>query len=380
MRTPADLKAKLRRQWENGSRREARLLGADAWPVTLPIGLPLSKQVHSSFDAVKHHVDAWKRVKVGEVLWKPVQYRAAHAPIDMPQFWKLSRPSEWIEACSDTTMRNEFECLSKLVEHTNSGFHSLFIRRRSLWREKVLEEVLLAARVAMVLEPGAAAGKPLRALSIEGIDTKFFERNNRLIIALLNVRFDNEVGEIGLESFLGALAEGEHWLLVIDLDGELLPFRKLRIRSSELSERMLSGKRLLIVENEKCEHLLPPAPDTVAVLGAGFNLSWTQAEWLSTKNVAYWGDIDTWGLLYLAKARSNIGRVESLLMTSKVYEAFKDAAVIERVTACETPPPGLNRAEENLYKRLLDEPKGRLEQEFISEREVQSAILSWLAE
>ena len=41
--------------------------------------------------------------------------------------------------------------------------------------------------------------------------------------------FDVGVAALGNETtraFLGAMAEGEHWLLVIDLDGSLLPFRK----------------------------------------------------------------------------------------------------------------------------------------------------------
>ena len=52
--------------------------------------------------------------------------------------------------------------------------------------------------------------------------------------ACLTARFDGEVSKIGLESFLGAIAEGEHWLLLLDLDGSLLPFRQMRVRSSDL--------------------------------------------------------------------------------------------------------------------------------------------------
>lgn len=378
MRTPAELKLKLRRQWDNRAMRESRLLAADlAWPVDISIGRPLPRLLSADLDGVKRHVAAWKRVTIGTVIWEPIRYRSAHAPVNMPVVWRIRKPSEWLDACGDASMKHEFACLATLVEMTNPIFHSLLVRRRSLWRDKSLEEVVQAARVAMALEPGSAAGRPLRSLAIEGIDTKFFERHAGLVTTFLNVRFDDEVGEIGLESFLGALTEGEHWLLVIDLDGSLLPFRKQRIRSSELRETMLPGKRLLIIENEKCQHLLPSVPDTIAVLGAGFDLSWTQAKWLARKNVAYWGDIDTWGLSYLAKTRVNVGNVDALMMTSAIYELYADAAVPERVIAGAKLPIGLNQFERSLYERLLNEPNGRLEQEFVSETEVSKAISCW---
>lgn len=378
MKSPTELKLKLHRQWDNQALREVRLLAAEAtWPVDLSIGRPSPRLLRTDLDAVKQYIAAWKRVKCGEVLWEPITYRATFAAVAMPVTWRLRKPSEWVEACGDASVKYQFECLATLAEVTDSIFHPLLVRRRSLWRDKPLDEVAQAARLALVLEPGLAAGRPLRTLSIEGIDTKFFERHAGLITTLLDVRFDGEVAKIGLEAFLGALAEGDHWLLVIDLDGRLLPFRKQRVRSSELRERMLPGRGLLIVENESCQHLLPVVPETIAVLGAGFNLSWTTAPWLASKSVAYWGDIDTWGLQYLAKARGAIDELSALMMTSETYEQFADAAVAEPVIAELTPPSGLSPLEQALYGRLLHESKGRLEQEFLSPETVEKSITNW---
>jgi hypothetical protein len=314
---------------------------------------------------VKRHVDAWRKVPVGEVVWESVRYRAATSDVDIPTRWKLHRPTEWIVACADSAIRQEFEALAALVDQTAPVFHSHLIRRRSLWRDKPIAEVIQAARLAMALEPGCAGGRPLRLISIEGIDTKFFERNARLVTSLLDVRFDGEVSRIGLETFLGAFAEVDHWLLVMDLDGTLLPFRKQRVRSSELRETMVPGERLLIVENESCQHQLPTVARTIAVLGAGLDLGWTDASWLGTKKVAYWGDIDTWGLQALSRARKEIGQLDALLMTEEVFDQFADSAVPEPVVADTELPTQLHRDEQTLYERLLRETRGRLEQEFL---------------
>lgn len=378
MKSPAELRIVLRRQWENPALREARLLGAEcAWPLVLTIGRPSAHRIRTDLDCVKQHVDAWRNVNVGDVLWEDVPYRAVDTHVRIPVGWRLNKPSEWIDACGGDAMKQEIEAMAMLVEQTAPIFHTLLIRRRSLWREKPLEEVIRAARLAMTLEPGIASGRPLRMLSVEGNDTKFFERYEGLITALLNQRFDGEVSKIGLEAFLGALADGDHWLLVIDLDGSLLPFRKQRVRSSELRAAALPGNQLLIIENENCQHHLPMVPDTIAALGAGFDLNWTSDFRTSGKRIAYWGDIDTWGLLYLARARQWIGRVDALMMTDEVYRQFAAAAVREPVIASTEPPDGLDQAEQSLYRLLLDTPLGRLEQEFIPDEFVRNIILNW---
>jgi len=378
MKSPADLRTVLKRQWENGSLRESRLLGADsAWPVVLSIGRPTATRIRSDLDAVRRHIDTWRSERIGKVVWEPVSYRDATEPVNVPVQWRIGRPSEWIAACGDTTVRREFDGLAELVKQIDPMFHSLLVRRHSLWRGKPAAEVEQAARLALAIEPGCAAGKPLRTLSIAGIDTKFFQRNAHLVTTMLDARFDGEVSRIGLETFLGADAEGEHWLLVIDLDGSLLPFQKQRVRGSELQDSALPGQRLLIVENETCQHQLPGIPDTIAVLGAGFDLSWTRAEWLKAKRVAYWGDIDTWGLQFLGKARQSISKLDALMMTAEVYQRYIDAAVPEPVNAGTNVPAGLNQSERDLYQRLLSEPRGRLEQEFLPETLIQHTVLEW---
>lgn len=93
--------------------------------------------------------------------------------------------------------------------------------------------------------------------------------------------------------------------LVVPLQPELLPFKRLRLTTSELAETPLPASRLLVVENEQCVHLLPEVlPDTLAVLGSGLDLQWLVSAHLAGKQIAYWGDMDIWGLLMLARAPS----------------------------------------------------------------------------
>ncbi len=377
MKSPQELADKLARQWLDTDLRETRLLlPASAFPISLPIGKPSPSLVASDLMRVKQHIEAWKAVSVGHIRFEEIAYRATAGGVEMPIAWEIRNPDEWIQASASQTLRNEFTHLSAIIVETHEQFHRILIRQRFLSRGTAVAEVVQASKLALALEPGCARGKPLRTLSLEGIDTKFFERNQRLITALLDVRFDGEAGEAGLISFLDAAPEGEHWLLVVDLDGSQLPFRRLRITSQELQSTELPADRVIIVENERCLHQLPETPNTIAVLGCG-DLTWTQATWLQDKRVAYWGDIDTWGLALLAKARTNIPNLLPLLMTEAVFKSHRESSVPEPVHANPAQSPYLTQGEQSLFHLLLTEDRGRLEQEFLPIPLVHKAILDW---
>ncbi|MCA9118688.1 MAG: DUF2399 domain-containing protein [Planctomycetaceae bacterium] len=383
MKSPADLRTVLIRQWHNADRRVSRMLaGGDAWPVDIPIGLPSAKDLVSRLDKVKRHVEQWRAVSIGEVLWSERSYRSTATAIRLPTHWRFEGPGQWVRASGDREITSEFDFLSNVLATTDSIFHDVLVRRRSLWRGKTLEAVALASRVAMQLSPGYAEGRPLRLLSLSGHaaevgpDTKFFERHRRLLTTLLDQRFDGEVSLLGLEAFLNALTESDHWLLLVDLDGGLLPFQKQRVRSSELLERALPCERIIIIENETCQHLLPALPGTIAVLGSGFDLDWTAAGWLRAKQVAYWGDLDTWGLVFLAKVRRSVSHVQPLMMDQATYRQHIEAAVPEPVSAPDELPGDLTESEQSLYTRLRDSKK-RLEQEFILPAIVTRKVHAW---
>ena len=380
MKSPAELALRLSRQWQSADIREARLLGDADWPIRLPIGRPSAGMVAEDWQTIATHIRTWRGARSGQVIWEPTSYRSTGEAIEIPTFWEISNASDWVEATADRAVAAEFSALICIIASSDPLFHSLLIRQRSLWYDKPLAEILKATELASLLQPGCAHGSPLRALSLAGIDSKFFERHRGLIVRLLDLRFDGEASRQGLETFLDAWQELDHWLLVADLDGNLLPFSEMRVRSSELLNVDLSVRHLLIVENERCLHLLPrPQPGTIAILGAGNNLRWLAATWIRRVRVAYWGDIDTWGLTLLASARSMIPELTALLMTWSDFKKYADThAVAESVIAHPSPPDALTTCEKTLYLHLLTCERGRLEQEFISRENVAVALAAWM--
>ena len=388
MRSPEQLAEQLARRWQRSDWREAHLLpNPGAWPLRLDVCAPSADSFRSASPALRQHLQAWRAVSErgpGSVQWTPRSYRGGAAPLDVPVQWTLERPSEALAAITRFAVNGhaeiaaDYQALVAVLAQVDAPFQRLLLRRLALWRHLPTEQVATAARVALQLTPGCAAGKPLRALAVAGNDSKFFERHASLLKALLDERFDGEASRQGLSDFLGASPEGEHWVLVAPLDAGLLPFRRQRVPTSELQHSALPAQRILLVENERSLHQLPtPLPQTIAVLGSGLNLAWLTAPWLQACDVAYWGDIDTWGLAMLASARRHLPQLHALLMDRATFDAHAERAVAEPVQASELSQSGLLAHEVALAQHLRTLDKGRLEQEFLPVETVAAAFATW---
>ena len=379
MKSPRELAARLAAQWRRPALRLARLGSPSAWPLRLPIGRPPPARLALDLDAVRAHVHAWSGVATGEVEWENLAYRGAGQSICVPLYWILPRPSDWIAACADPAIAAEYALLSRLCAGTPPALHPVWIGKPHLWRGHDADTLLRATRLAGQLAPGCAAGRPLRALSLAGVDSKFHETHRALLLALLDAHHHGAASELGLEDFLGAAREDDHWILLADLDGSLLPFARQRVRTSEFATlASLPGTHLLIVENERCLHQLPPLPGALALLGAGLDLGWLAAPCLREKYLAYWGDLDTWGLRMLGLARAAHPALAALLMDLSTFQSHAAAHAVPEPEAAEPPPAGTLTPEESaLFATLSGSTCGRLEQEFLPIPSVHGAVIAW---
>ncbi|MDO5692871.1 MAG: DUF3322 domain-containing protein [Pseudomonadota bacterium] len=385
MKSPAHLTTQLRRQWNDGARRARQLLEGP-WPLELPIPWPSVAELEGQLDAVRDHVRAWRAVPAGQVRWQSRAYRGTGQPIDLPRAWVLSTPGDWVAAMQDGAAASGYARLNRLAAlpevRARPVWLPLLVRQRAVLNEPDVAELIRAIQLAARLSPGCAQGLPLRALPHAGVDSKFWARQRALLTLLLEAAHPGQVAPVGLEAFLGADPSGTHWLDVVDLGGGLLPWPRLRVRAEDLAAHAPPGTALLLVENHQCLHHLPPrgsAPGLVAVLGSGLDLAWLAAPWLRQRRVAYWGDIDTWGLVMLARARQALPGLTALLMNEAVWHRHRRQAVAEPVRA-EPAPPGLNAIEQRLDALLRQHPaQGRLEQERLPAAWVRDALARWHA-
>lgn len=381
LKNPDSFADKLAKQWQNNPLREARWFADEgAYPIELAIPAPSTSMVEQSYLAVKTHLDTWKAVTIGEVVYEKKNYRALAEPLAVPRRWKLHRLDDWISACNNRQVHSEYQHYLSIMSDVSAIFHRLLIQQKRLVVKRDSNDVIRTCRLAEQLSPAIAGGAPLRALAFAGIDSKFFERHRPLIIALLDARFAGDVSRVGLETFLGA-SKDEHWVTLVDLDGDLLPFSQQKIRLSELQQRGLPDAQLLVVENVQVVQMLPHLPNTLAILGAGLDLAWLAAEWTVTRHIVYWGDMDTWGLAMLARARHYRPKIKATLMSPQYFDNHKTKATVEATHAdayiadiwsC------LTQCEQAFYQQLKTAERGRLEQEFLPIDILRNALIEVL--
>jgi hypothetical protein len=231
---------------------------------------------------------------------------------------------------------------------------------------------------------GMGEGFYLRALPLRGIDTKLVERHRVLIETLLDGWLDGEVREAGgLLAWLGCLSKGQDRLMLRllcpDLRAQFWSIDQMWVTSDVLVRMSPKAARVLVVENDVAGLLLPDMSGTLAVVGSGSNLAWLSAPWVQHSRVGYWGDLDSWGLRLLARARECVSHLEPLMMDLETWAAHP-SAVVDELEPCEMPAAGLSDAEACLFNQIRwrAEGPGRLEQEKLSSAWIHQRVKEWM--
>ncbi len=102
------------------------------------------------------------------------------------------------------------------------------------------------------------------------------------------------------------------------------------------------------------------------------------ASWLKSRRVAYWGDLDSWGLSILSDVRSKLPSVEAIMMDSETLAQHENRMVVEP-EPLQHLPEFLTDAEAQIFSDLKagKYPGSRLEQERLSPDYIRSRLEAW---
>ena len=211
----------------------------------------------------------------------------------------------------------------------------------------------------------------VRELPIQ-VHTKFIERNKGVIKELLDIILAEQVNaeETRFEP---------HFNLKYDE-----PIVRFRVLDKTISEKCFSGtndislpitqfkslnipvRTIYIVENKMNMLTFPSKQDSIVLWGHGFGVDVLKdVEWLKSKRILYWGDLDTHGFLILSEIRKHFKQIESFLMDRETFDAFfEDDKGIETNVENDL---CLTQEEKEMFQ-YLKENSYRLEQEKIPYR------------
>ncbi|KAA6340492.1 hypothetical protein EZS27_011637 [termite gut metagenome] len=194
----------------------------------------------------------------------------------------------------------------------------------------------------------------IRQLPIE-IHTKFIEENKAIIQSLLDILIYNHIQDQNERVF-----EKRFGL-------KYKPVQiRIRILDHDIANKYFSGLTdISITENEMNFLTLPTIKNGIAIFGKGFAINALKnVNWLQTRSIFYWGDIDIHGFQILSQLKAYFPNTKSIMMNMNTYEQFKEMSVENKVAN----PPKLSNLDESeicMYE-FLKENGRRLEQEKIT--------------
>ncbi len=373
------------REWLNTENLRGRLSGDRPFPIRIALKAPTGAQALADLEHFRRFIESWKRwPNQSQVNWQIKKFQQLGEqtlPVvvqieSMPALIAVLGPKAEVR-------KQRWEHLMRPLLNLDSRLSSVLIKQLSVLESMAPDDSALLAQLLPQLRRGMGHGAYLRALPLKGVDTKFVENYQGLIEALVDRLHEGEVTEQGgLSNWLACIANPSGWLLVRPLCRQSrerlagLPIMQMDTRT--LQNHVLPADRILVVENKQSGYALPELDDTIAVFGGGRNTAWMDTEWLKQKSIAYWGDIDSWGLTILSDARRRQPHLQSLMMDEVTVLEYRKRMVDEESPQTRL-PEYLTEAEQQLFERLQSRhyEKTRLEQERLAPDYIRACLLGW---
>ncbi len=366
-----DVVAALRRRWDRGDLLRQVADGMPWEPLRIPVRGPTAREMGQHLGAVQTWVQTLRRPgwrletrRVGGRLVGSNEIPAAVWFDTADQAWASLRVGRAVTAYRE---------LLDAAHAADPGLGDWAAQHpiRALRHTDDWERVL---RTVLWLRDRAGTGVYLRQVDVPGVDTKFIETHEGLLVELLEAMGSERAPGSGrrLEAGFGFAGKPDRIRLRrLDRTGLLpgSPLTDVSVRVDELTELVVPCGSVLVVENEITFLALPPLEGVVAVFGAGFDvLRLARVRWLDGARMVYWGDLDTHGFVILDRLRASFPQVESVLMDIDTLAAHIGQWVTE-------PRPSrehlgrLSEEEGQVYADLVGDVHGpavRLEQERVN--------------
>jgi len=378
--TPADIGASVKRLWDSGALLATRLEGSSLFPHQVKLRQPSVAAMGEQFEQVRDWIGALKagsneRGHGYELVWRDINHRQLGRN-SIPVAAVIGTEAEALRMIGRVDDARRFDRLS---EATLVEFPTLrpWMLNHPL---KLIEHADGWARILAVLRWFVAHPRPaiyLRQLDTAGVDTKFIEARKGLFAELLDQvlppeaiytdapaprQFEQRYGLLGKPAQIRfrLLDPGHHIGGLSDL---MVPLAQFIAMDSRV-------ERVFVTENEINALAFPQMRASMVVFGGGYGIErLAQVDWLRSKDVVYWGDIDTHGFAILHRLRASMPHARSVLMDAATLLAHRpqwgseepDKRFLDEL-------PGLTDAEHALFMQLRDDvhaPRLRLEQERI---------------
>lgn len=368
---PEQVRDWLVRRFNN--QHKAWLVGGGEWPLRVPLGTLTENEFSVDVSTVRIWVDAWAGwrgpgvLETDERKWPRLgsqtlpTYVMLASALEVAQW--IGQEHRWGRACQRFDVMTQTWAqlreraglerhFDQLADYSDADFNRLM---------SALSWFLANPRSELYV----------RQLPIEGVDTKWIEKRSAVVVQLLGLlRGDSAEVDFFTATGLRKLTHRIRMrvlcpLLRVQMGG----LRDVEVPVEELAQLALLPAAVLILENQESGVALPDMSGVVAFLKLGNAVSSLGSiPWLTGVPAVYWGDIDSYGIAILSRARKVLPGIRSVLMDEQTLLRFKELIVHEPTQHSDVELSELNPSERAVFDGLRSGQWGakvRLEQERI---------------
>jgi len=382
----SDVRARLRKRWDNGTFLTAWANGVAWEPLSVPLRGPAAGELAAQFEAVRAWVQEWTEAQGRSGAFRLVLRSIGGRSIGANEIPARLVVEGYEDLWRLLDVRREVRRFTELREATASEEPRLvgWIDTHPMTVLANDGDWLKLVRTARWLEAARGQSVYLRQVPVPGVDTKFIESHRFALAEILDLllpaeSIDQSVARSQFARRYGFATKPAYvrFRLLDNVRGPLPGVRELMLRAEDFDRLAPAVGTVFIIENEVTYLAFPDVADAVVIFGSGYTLSGIAAlPWLAARRVRYWGDLDTHGFAILNQLRARLLHVESMLMDRTTLLEHRGQWVSEPAQVT-TALPCLSGDEASLYYELVEDalgPSVRLEQERISFRSLERAL------
>lgn len=376
----------LARRYSNQHR--GWLEGGGDWPLRVPLGTPTEADAAADIAAVRAWVASWLTksgvgtVETEERRWARLGTQTLPVALSLQSAREVAlwcgQEERWLRAVA--RLEQVFQRWPALRDVASMGkYFDVLADYSDLDFDRLLN-------ITAWLRDNPASGLYVRQLPVLGVDTKWLEKRTGLVTELLGL-VRGALGKNGFFEATGLRRMPQRIrmrVLCSELRTKVGGLSDVEATVEDLALLDLQPSAVLMVENLASGASLPDMAGVVAFIGLGNAVTLlTQLPWVQGLPAVYWGDLDTYGIAILGRARRVFPGLRSILMDEGTLEQFKALTVQEPVQCLEADLDFLTEAERAVFLGLKAGawgPRLRLEQERIPWPIADTALRAALAQ
>ena len=390
--TGPDIREQLLGLWNHGRLLSAGMNGTPLFPFRPRFRKPTASELGDRFDEVRRWISTLEEGSKAErgfgyeIVWTESRHR---------QLGRNRVPSNVIVCSELDALRligkeRDAARFRGIVDMTVGEFPQLqtWLAKHPMIALEYIEDWKPILAVLRWFREHPRCGVYVRQLDIAGVDSKFLEDRRGILGELLDRVMPSDAidgafsGSRNFEARYGLRSKPALVRFrILDERLRMNGLSDLTVPASEFAQLQLGVEQVFVTENEVNGLAFPDVPQSLVVFGLGYGLELLlRSEWLRSKRIFYWGDIDTHGFAMLDRMRSVFPNAQSFLMDRETLLAHRAlwGQEGERLAKQLT---NLNDDERALFADLQKDHLGdrvRLEQERIAFAFVERALREML--